>query len=48
MNAVPCYSLFLNFKRVAKNVEIVVLNLQKYDHCFKGHKSLGSLFDGVL
>ena len=30
------------------NVEIVVLNCQKYNQCLKGHKSLGSHFEDIL
>ena len=30
------------------NVEIVVLNCHKCNQCLKGHKSLGSLFEGAL
>ena len=44
VNAVPVTI----FSRVTMNVEIVVLNCQKYNQCLKGHKSLGSVFEGVL
>ena len=30
------------------NVEIVVLNCQKYNQCLKGHKSLGLHFEDIL
>ena len=43
-NAVP----ITLYSRVSMNVEIVVLNCQKCNQCLKGHKSLGSLFEGVL
>ena len=34
--------------KVAMNFIIVVLNFQRCDQCPKDHKSLGSLFQGVL
>ena len=43
-NAVPVTL----YSRVTMNVEIVVLNCQQWDQCFKCHKSLGLLFEGVL
>ena len=44
VNAVPVTI----FSRVTMNVEIVVLNCQKYNQCLIGHKFLGLLFEGVL
>ena len=43
-NAVPANF----FSRVTGNVEIVVLNCQKCNQCYKGHKSVGLPFKGVL
>ena len=39
-NAVPVTL----YSRVTVNVEVVVLNCQTFNHCHKGHKSLGLLF----
>ena len=43
-NAVPV----ILKSRVTMNVKIVVLNCHRCNQCLKGHKSLGSLFEGVL
>ena len=43
-NAVPVNL----YSRITVKVEIVVLNCQNCNQCLKGHKSLGSHFQGVL